>query len=420
MGKAGRKANWEGNNLYWLLTEDIDKLYIRFSAHGKDKIRALKSYHLKKLKKDSSYMPPKPSHEHEPTPAPEGRLYKTWEVSAFNQQTQEWETATNHGYDYTPTTTDIAEVFEPATPANISPTKRKRAERLGKQILVFGDSQIGFHRVYDQDGNDSLIPTHSEETLSIIQQINAHERPDTVVNVSDTIDLADMSRFDAQSDSFHRVLGPSFQRVHDFYAQLVGDNPDASFNEVDSNHTARVQKRIMSKMPEMYGFTLPGEDYPLLSYYRLANLGQLGINFISGYGAAEFIYGEEYDAAPILFKHGTTTSSAAGATVRKEAAQNPNMHIVRGHGHSYEEIAQTTRDGEQLHYIQMGTSCDTKGTVPSYGSSMTDHGMPLHKQENWQNQIMMIEDYDGHYNFNLIDVVGGIAYYKGNRYDGNE
>ncbi|MEI7632637.1 MAG: hypothetical protein WCJ60_04975, partial [bacterium] len=35
-----------------------------------------------------------------PNQEPTGRLYKTWEVSAFNKTTEEWETTTNHGYDY--------------------------------------------------------------------------------------------------------------------------------------------------------------------------------------------------------------------------------------------------------------------------------------------------------------------------------
>jgi hypothetical protein len=177
----------------------------------------------------------------------------------------------------------------------------------------------------------------------------------------------------------------------------------------------------MKKMPEMYGFTLPGEDYPLMSYYRLANLAPLGVEFIPGYGAAEFTYGTEYGAAPIVFKHGTTTASAPGATVRKEIGANPTSHVVRGHGHSYEAAAQTTKEGEQLYYIQMGTTCDNKGAVPSYGSAMDDFGHPLHKQENWQNQLMMIEDFeDGTYNFNIINIVNGIAHFRGVRYDGNE
>jgi hypothetical protein len=52
---------------------------------------------------------------------------------------------------------------------------------------------------------------------------------------------------------------------------------------------------------------------------------------------------------------------------------------------------------------------------------MDDFGMPLHKQENWQNQLMMIEDFeDGTYNFNMINIANGIANYKGVRYDGNQ
>lgn len=57
--------------------------------------------------------------EQEPT----GRLYKTWEVSAFNPKTEEWTTAVNHGYDYTPTVDP--EVFTPAEAARITPTKRR-------------------------------------------------------------------------------------------------------------------------------------------------------------------------------------------------------------------------------------------------------------------------------------------------------
>jgi hypothetical protein len=350
----------------------------------------------------------------------EGRLYKTWEVSAFNKETQEWETAVNHGYEYTPDPAELAEQFEPAIQAKITPTKRKRVESLGRTILVFGDSQIGYHRVFDPaTGENELIPTHSESALSIVTQINADLRPNEIVNVSDTVDLAEFGRFDPQSDSFHRTLAPAFQRAHNLYAQLRADNPDAKITEVDSNHTARVHKNLMRKMPEMYGFVLPGEQYPLMTYYRLANLEPLGVEFISGYGGAEYIYGEEYCTPPIVFKHGTNSSSAPGATVRKEASQNPTTHVVRGHGHSYEHIIQTTRDGYDLHYIQLGTTCETTGAVPSYHSSINDMGRPVYRQENWSQQLMVIEDFEnGVYNFNTINIIDGIARYRGREYKG--
>lgn len=413
-----RITRWEGQDLINLLVLDIKTLQ-KIYGYSSDYLGTARHRKRKEIKEGKIVMP-----EGQPIDAPYGSEIPegarvSWHVGYIKNAEGEIE-YTKPLLSVHPSENVSSEVFEPAVAANIRPTRRKRAERLGRQLLVFGDSQIGYHRVYDSEGNDELIPTHSEEALRVITQINAHERPEFVVNVSDTVDLAEFGRFDPQSDSFHRTLGPSFQRAHDLYAQLRADNPDAELIETDSNHTARVHKNLMKKMPEMYGFTLPGEDYPLMSYYRLANLGALGVRFISGYGGAEYIHGEE-NGPPIVFRHGNHSSASPGATIRKEAAQNPTTHVVRGHGHSYEHIAQTTRRGEQLHYIQLGTTCDTGGNVPSYHSSIDDFGKPVKRRENWQNQALIIEDFqNGHYNFNVIDIVNGIAYYKGIRYDGNE
>lgn len=351
----------------------------------------------------------------------QGRLVKTWTASAFDRVNNEWTHTVNELHDHLPEPDELAQQFEPAVQARITPTRRKRIQTIGRQLLVFGDSQIGYHRVFDPaTGENELIPTHSESALSVVTQLNADIRPHEIVNVSDTVDLAEFGRFNPQSDSFHRTLAPAFQRAHNLYAQLRADNPDAEITEVDSNHTARVHKNLMKKMPEMYGFTLPNEEYPLMSYYRLANLGALGVNFISGYGGAEYVYGEEYDKPPIVFRHGIHSSSSAGATVRKEALQNPTNHVVRGHGHSYEHIIQTTREGYDLHYIQLGTTCETTGAVPSYHSAIDDMGRTVHRQENWSNQVLLINDHtDGIYDFEVIDIVGGVAHYRDRIYDGN-
>lgn len=404
--------NWSGDLRRDLLTLGWDEFHKRHPEVPKGTYKSQRSY----WRKQAPIEIPKKKGE---VMEAEGRLVKSWEV-AMRGQDGEWDTTTLRSYEHTPDPEALGEVFEPAAPARITPTRRKRATELGKKILVFGDSQIGYHRVYDQDGNDSLIPIHSEEALSVICQINAEERPHTIVNLSDTVDMGELSRFQPGSDGFHRTLGPSFQRAHDLYAQLRADNPDARIVETDSNHTARAQKRMMERYPEWYGFVLPGEDYPMMSYYRLANLAHVQVEFISGYGAAEFVYGEEYDKPPIVFKHGTHSSSSPGTTVKKEAAQNPTVHVVRGHGHSYEHIAQTTRDGDTLHYIQLGTTCQTNGNVPSYHSAMDDFGHPVRTQENWQNQAMMITDYEGQYQFDVIDIVRGIAYYRNKLYIGRE
>lgn len=311
-----------------------------------------------------------------------------------------------------------ADVYEPATPAEITPSRKKPPKRPHKLIMVFGDTQIGYRRIRDTRTDEEVLkPIHSERMLDLIQQFNAEYQPDYTVNLSDTIDLGELSRFDPDSDHFHRTLGPSFQRVHDFYAQLKSDNPKGKSIEVDSNHTARPIKRMLKQMPELYGFTLPNEEYPLLSYYRLASLDDLGVLFISGYGAAEYVHGEEYGKPPVVFKHGTHASATPGSTIRKEAQQNPETHVVRGHGHSYEAMARTGRDGWQYYYMQLGAACLNSGEVPSYHNSVDDFGQPKKNYENWQNQLMMIEDYeDGTYNFNVINVMDGVARYGGREF----
>ena len=127
------------SRLYWLSKPELYKIYPDYATGT---ISGKQHYWKTKVKKGELPMPPKP--EVEPVPV-EGKLYKTWEVSAFNTETQEFVTTTNHGYNYAPDPSELAEVYEPAVQAKITPTRRKRVESLGRQILVFGDSQIGYH-----------------------------------------------------------------------------------------------------------------------------------------------------------------------------------------------------------------------------------------------------------------------------------
>jgi hypothetical protein len=158
-----------------------------------------------------------------------------------------------------------------------------------------------------------------------------------------------------------------------------------------------------------------------MTYYRLGNLERLGIDFKSGYGNAEYVYGEE-KGIPIVFKHGTHSSSNPGATVRKEALENPEVHVVRGHGHSHQEVRQTDRRGNQHFYIMLGSACINNGPVSGYHSSVDDHNQPTkYHNKNHQNTFAMIEDFgNGHYNIDTITVHNGKTFYRGQEYSGNE
>jgi len=311
--------------------------------------------------------------------------------------------------------------YEQAIAARITPTRRRQIKRISKFILVYGDGQVDYRRIIDpRTQEQTLVPLHNEAMHRIIQQVNAEWMPETTVNLGDFADFSAFSRFPADSDHFHKTLTPSMQYIHNFYAQLRADNPNAEHVEVDSNHAVRPKKKILNYMPELYDFYRPGEDYPMGTYYSLANLGRLGIKFISGYGQAEYIYGEQYGAPPIIFKHGNHSSSAPGATVRKEMAENPDVNIMRGHGHNDERIMRTTREGWQLFYHQLGSACLNNGPVPGYDSAVDDRNRPMDKTTKHQNTFALIEDFqNGHYNVTTVNVIKGKAWLDKKEYDGN-
>lgn len=406
----GRITRWEGQDLINLLALDLKTLE-KMYGYERNYLRTARYRKKKEIKEGKILMP-----EGEPS-APVGKLYKTWETSAFNHETGEWSTVTNHGYDYA-TNPDLDEVFTPAVPAKITPSKRRPQERDYRTLFVFSDAQIDYRRL--EDG--SLEPIHDERAIRVAHMLCRDLRPDEIINLGDTVDLAKLSRFKPDSDHFHRTLGPSFQRVHDMYAQFRADNPQAKIIEVDSNHNTRLKDYFLKNAPDLYGMRRPGapeDEYPMFTYPYMANLSHIGVDWISGYGAAEYVYGDEYDKPPIVFKHGTSSVSS-GSTAAKESGHNPETHVVRGHGHRIEVHHRNNRAGEYLTSIMVGVLCRTDGAVPSVHSAVDDRGNMVKRGENWQNGVLLIRDHDGDYEFVNIPIREGLAYFNGKIYNGDE
>ena len=310
----------------------------------------------------------------------------------------------------------LEDFISQADPIKITPSRSRPVNRDYKLIFAFGDSQIDYRQI---DGE--LKPIHDERALNVVRMMCQTFKPETIVNLGDTIDLAALSRFAADSDHFQHSMNPAFNRVHRMYAELRADNPNSRIVEVDSNHNTRLGKFVMKNVPHLYGLQQAGTsgNYPVLTYPFLANLDPLGVEWVSGYGAAEFVYGNEYPTPPIIFKHGTTVVSN-GSTAAKESKENPEVNVVRGHGHRAESHYRTTRRGEYLASIMVGCTCSITGDVPSYHSAVDDRGQVVKNQEQWTQSVLMITDYNGQYTFDHIPITKGVAHYQGKRFDGNE
>jgi hypothetical protein len=336
-------------------------------------------------------------------------LKKEWEVSAFNRETQEWTTTMNHGYEHEKDPSEMFQDWKPATPARITPSRRKPIERDHNVLLVFGDMQADFRRI-----DNDLVPIHDVQAIEALTQFAKDLQPQEIINLGDTLDFSSLSRFAKDSDHFYRTLGPSFQFIHDFYAQLRSDNPESKITEVDSNHHKRLTDFVLKNMPDMYGVRQAGSDltdYPVFTYPYLANLKHVGVNWVGGYGSAEYIYKDD-----LAFIHGQFAVSS-GSTAAKLSKANPDRNIVQGHKHSMELHYRTTRAGKYLGAMVVGALCRLDGVVPSYHSSINEMGAPVHYQENWQQGISVIRDYgNGQYQFDQVPIVNGRLVYNGKEY----
>ena len=320
-----------------------------------------------------------------------------------------------YSVSYVPKGQAPEELFTPATPAKITPSRRRPQNRPFNTLFVFSDAQIGF-REYDGERH----PIHDERAMQVARLLCQSVQPQTIINLGDNIDLSSLSRFKSDSDHFMHELGSSFQRVHDYYAEYRSDHPNARIIEVSSNHNQRLVDYVLKNFPQMYNVKQAGadeEDYPVLSYPHMANLRHVDVEWIGGYPAGEFVYGEEYGAPPIVFRHGTETSQN-GTTASKIMKNKPETHNIQGHDHTMQSATHTLRSGRTLSNIVVGALCKTTGEVPSYHSAVNDRNQPVHRQENWQNGVLIIRDYkNGDYEFEQVAINNGVAYHQGRRFE---
>jgi hypothetical protein len=210
------------------------------------------------------------------------------------------------------------------------------------------------------------------------------------------------------------------------YAQFRADNPDARIIEVDSNHNMRLRDYLLKNFPQAYDLYRPGDDseYPVMSYAYLANLQAVGVEYISGYGAAQYTYGEEYyeerggrtvPVPPIILRHGTE-SSPNGTTASKVYKNNPDVISVQGHDHDPQSYLRQNRLGQMVGAIIVPPLCKTTGEVASYHSAVNDFNRVVPTQETWTQGAVHIVDYGGQYEFHTITFHNGVAHYRDKEY----
>ena len=419
----GRKAFWIGDRQRDIIELELDELCRKYPQFNRNHLNSTQKYWRNKMERQ-------PQGEDGQSPDELKRLSDAFKEAGLNFTPDDLAQADRAGFhmgyirnaegeiEYTKPLPHVdfggknknkQLLFEPVQPAIIMPNKGKIPKRDHNIIFVFSDAQIGYRRIEDE-----LVAIHDESAINAALKLANDLKPNYLVDCGDTTDFAELSRYPVDSTHFQGTLQPSLQRTHDMFAEFTAATPGAERHTVGSNHVKRLGDFVLRNAFPLAGITPVGEQYPALSYPGILKLDNIGWQFHDGYGSAEYEYKDD-----LAFIHGTFAVSN-GSTANKLSKANYGRNIVQGHKHSIESHYHTDRKGRQFGAFVVGALCRTDGYVPSFHSSIDQFGKPLTHYENWQNGILIIEDYgDGKYVFNQIPIHNGKIYWRGRTYDGN-
>lgn len=340
-------------------------------------------------------------------------LTSEWEMVTKNND-GEPEVTKLHKYEYQG---DLETVKELIIPPEKELKYRKR--KIGKSALkscetffIFSDSHIGFRNV---DGE--AVPTHDPRAMKIAQEIAYDIQPDYVVNLGDTLDFAELSRWDADSTHFMGMTQKAIDTAYDFEKGMREATPNARYVEIEGNHT-RINRLLAKTALNLMGLKQAGrvkDTESLFSYEHLMNLNSLDIDYISGYPEANFMPHED-----IQFRHGSDLRSN-GSTAELLSKRYPYHGVIQGHGHKSQTHWKTLPNGHQQPYHMTPILGRTDGVIPGYGTAVNDHNKPVHKQEDWQTGISIYQRYpNGISEIRSIQIKDGEAYLDGKQYKVNE
>jgi hypothetical protein len=242
--------------------------------------------------------------------------------------------------------------LRPAEKVNFN-VKSRATGTSGMEILVLPDLHVGYKRA----GN-TLIPLHDESCLALYLKIAKHFRPPVVVLTGDALDLPAISKYLTPPD-LKFLVQPSIDRLGAFLQELRATLPDSRLVYLAGNHEERVDTSLKTFLPELLGLARAGETEPVLGVPYLLRCKELGVEYVSPYGAHIYING-------VRFHHGDVLGKRGGDSVSK-MLDKYRRNVACGHIHRVELAFETIHTEEgvvTVFAMSVGTGAHLDGRIP--------------------------------------------------------
>lgn len=288
----------------------------------------------------------------------------------------------------------------------ITPSRAKRAERVGVQVIaVIPDEQIGYRYI-----NGEYVPTHDEKAMSAARNVMKLMKPDILVAVGDTLDFPTFSKYPADSTHFiPQTTQMAIDRAAQWHAELAADHPEATKISLAGNHDERLTNYVLKNAREVSGLRrgmATPDEWPVLSIQYLLRAEETGWNYITPYGASWSPDGET------VFTHGDVVRSN-GSTAEAMSKRYPNQNVFFGHVHRHEAHTRTNHEGQTHIAETFGTLARIDGAVPSVGNLVDARGEIVPRYENWVQGLGRVAIFEsGAISSEFVEIYDGIAHYR--------
>lgn len=281
--------------------------------------------------------------------------------------------------------------------------------------VVLPDIQAGYFR--NADGE--LEPTHDEQALSVALAVTKQAKPSLVVLVGDNADLPEFGRY-RLTPAFQQTTQATVDRLTVLCAELRRAAPHARIVWLAGNHEERLPNYLLDNARAAFGLrrgNTPG-SWPVLSVPYLCRMDEFGIEYMPGYPASHV-----WITPRLKVIHGDKVRSTGSTAVAYLNSEKTS--VIFGHVHRREYAARTRDDHDgprEVMAASPGCLARTDGAVPSTKGATDLDGRPLHREEDWQQGLAVVEfdPDDGHFAYENVaihrDKAGTWGRWRGKEY----
>lgn len=187
-------------------------------------------------------------------------------------------------------------------------------------------------------GGDMHFPHHDRKALREFTSYAAELNPDKIVLNGDVVDFYQLSPFSRKPDE--AGIKKEAQMAFQFLSSLRKAFPNAEMHFNEGNHESRMEKRILERLPELYGTVM---------VEGLLRLDELGIIYHKSVGGESFVKLDGFYIGHY---------KPYGVTASRTLLNSRGVNLIQGHTHRLSLVHKRLMD-RTISVIEGGCLCKT-------------------------------------------------------------